>query len=61
VWGIGLLAEAILRIPIVYLLSIDIGYLVSELMLVAAFALLIGWTVWYMRHLGRARTVSKLP
>jgi len=53
VWGIGLLAEAILRIPVVYLLPIDIGYLLSELMLIAAFVLLIGWTVWYMRHLAR--------
>lgn len=52
VWGAGLLAEAILRIPVVYLLPIDAGYLISELMLVAAFALLIGWTIWYMRKLG---------
>jgi len=52
VWGIGLLAEAILRIPVVYLLPIDAGYLISELMLVAAFALLIGWTIWYVRKLG---------
>jgi hypothetical protein len=52
VWGGGLLTEAILRIPVVYLLPIDAGYLISELMLVAAFALLIGWTIWYMRKLG---------
>ncbi|MGI5127077.1 VC0807 family protein [Pseudonocardia sp. CA-107938] len=52
VWGTGLLAEAILRIPVVYLLPIDIGYLISELMLVGAFVLLIGWTVWYVRRLG---------
>jgi hypothetical protein len=51
VWGVGLLAEAILRIPVVYLLSIDIGYLISELMLVAAFVLLTGWTIWYLRKL----------
>jgi hypothetical protein len=52
VWGVGLLAEAILRIPVVYLLPIDVGYLISELMLVVAFALLIGWTIWYVRKLG---------
>jgi len=27
-------------------------YLISELMLVAAFVLLIGWTMWYVRKLG---------
>jgi len=53
VWGIGLLAEAILRIPVVYLLPIDIGYGVSEAMLVVAFVVLGGWNVWYMRRVRR--------
>jgi hypothetical protein len=50
VWGVGLLAEALLRLPIVYLLPIDIGYGLSEALFVAAFVILIGWTAWYMRR-----------
>jgi hypothetical protein len=50
VWGVGLLAEALLRLPLVYLLPIDIGYGASEALFVAAFVVLIGWTVWYMRR-----------
>jgi hypothetical protein len=50
VWGFGLLAEAIIRIPIVYLLPIDVGYGISEALFVAAFVLLGGWTFWYLRR-----------
>lgn len=38
----------------VYLLPIDIGYGVSEGMLVLAFVLLTGWTVARMRRVARA-------
>lgn len=54
VWGIGMLVEAIARIPVVYLLPIDVGYGISEGMLVLAFVLLTGWTIAYMRRLRRA-------
>jgi hypothetical protein len=54
VWGLGLLAEAIIRIPIVYLLPIDIGYGLSEALFVLAFVLLGGWTFWYQRHVETA-------
>jgi hypothetical protein len=50
VWGVGLLAEALLRLPLVFLLPIDIGYGASEALFVATFVLLIGWTAWYMRR-----------
>lgn len=50
VWGIGLIAEALLRLPLVYLLPIDVGYGLSEALLVAAFVLLGCWTVWYVRR-----------
>ncbi len=54
VWGVGLVLEAIARIPLVFLLPIDIGYGVSEGMLVLAFVLLTGWTVARMRRVARA-------
>ena len=41
-------------VPLVYLLPIDIGYGVSEGMLVLAFVLLTGWTVARMRRVARA-------
>ncbi|MFC4948573.1 VC0807 family protein [Pseudonocardia sp. GCM10023141] len=52
VWGIGLLAEALVRIPVVYLLPIDVAYGVTEVMFIAAFALLMVWNGWYMRRSG---------
>ncbi len=53
VWGAGLLAEALLRIPLVYLLPVDIGVGASEALLVATFAILIVWNGWYMRRAAR--------
>lgn len=50
VWGFGLLGEAIIRIPLVYLLPISIGFGVSEGMLIVTCALLVGWTLWYSKR-----------
>lgn len=50
VWGIGLLIEAALRVPLVFLLPIDVMVAVSQAMMIAAFALLIAWTSWYTRR-----------
>jgi hypothetical protein len=50
VWGIGLLLEAALRVPLVFLLPIDVMVAVSQAMMIAAFALLIAWTSWYVRR-----------
>jgi hypothetical protein len=52
VWGVGLLAEALLRIPLVYLLPIDVGVGASEALLVLTFAVLIVWNGWYLRRAG---------
>ncbi|WP_019856433.1 VC0807 family protein [Actinopolyspora mortivallis] len=55
VWGIGLLAEALLRIPLVYLLTVDVMVAVSEAMLVGTLVGLVGWNGWYIR-----RTIHRL-
>ena len=53
VWGVGLLMEAALRVPLVYLLPVRVMVGVSASMMIVAYAALIGWTGWYLR---RART-----
>lgn len=55
VWGIGLLVEALLRIPLVYLLSVDVVVGLSAVMMVGTLVGLIGWNGWYIR-----RTVHRL-
>lgn len=50
VWGVGLLVEAALRVPLVFLLPISVMVAVSQVMMIAAFALLIAWTSWYSRR-----------
>ena len=50
VWGIGLLVEATLRVPLIYLLPVSVMVAVSQAMMIAAFVLLIAWTSWYSRR-----------
>jgi hypothetical protein len=50
VWGVGLLLEAALRVPLVFLLPVSVMVAVSQVMMIAAFALLIAWTSWYSRR-----------
>ena len=45
VWGVGLLVEAALRVPLVFLLPISVMVAVWQVMMIAAFALLIAWNV----------------
>ena len=47
VWGFGLLFEALLRIPLVFLLPTEIMVTVSTVMIIVAFVLLAVWTKWY--------------
>ncbi|WP_163508585.1 VC0807 family protein [Fodinicola acaciae] len=53
VWGVGLLFEAVVRIPLVFLLPIDVMAGVGGLMFVAVMVLLSVWNVWYVRRLQR--------
>lgn len=47
VWGVGLLLEAIVRIPLIYLLPIDVMVGVSTAMMVTVIVGLSIWNVWY--------------
>ncbi|MCD2195872.1 hypothetical protein LQ327_21095 [Actinomycetospora endophytica] len=59
VWGLGLLAEASLRVMLIYLLPITIMVVISAGLMVTTFGLLIGWTVWDIkRQQVHARTHS---
>jgi hypothetical protein len=58
VWGGGLLAEAIVRVPLVYLLPVEIGVGVSEGLFVATFACLMAWNGWYMIRMRRAASTE---
>ncbi|MEJ2862762.1 VC0807 family protein [Actinomycetospora flava] len=52
VWGIGLLLEATLRIPLIYLLPIDVMVGLSTAMMVATIVGLSAWNAWYGRRGG---------
>jgi hypothetical protein len=58
VWGGGLLAEALVRIVLVYSLPIDVMVGLSTALTVVTFAALIGWTGRYVA--GHARTEAAL-
>ncbi len=53
VWGVVLLAEAAIRVPLVYLLPIDVMVGVSTAMMVAVFA---GLIIWNARWVARAQS-----
>ena len=50
VWGVVLLVEAVVRVPLVYLLPVSVMVGVGEAMSVAAFAGLITWNIWYVKR-----------
>ena len=54
-WGVGLLVEAAVRIPLIYVLPIDIMAGLSTALQLVAFTLLITWNVRYGRRM-RARS-----
>ncbi|MFD1537863.1 VC0807 family protein [Nonomuraea guangzhouensis] len=55
VWGVGLLAEAVIRIPLIYRLPLDVMTGLSTVLQLATFALLIGWSLLYrQRRMARA-------
>ena len=54
VWGAGLLAEAVLRIPLAYLLPLDVAVGASNLLMGAAYTALITWTIHYGKRSARA-------
>ncbi|MFD8820634.1 VC0807 family protein, partial [Streptomyces sp. NPDC059627] len=50
VWGVSLLVDASLRIAAIYLLPIGIASDVSQVLMIAVFTLLFGWTVLSARR-----------
>ena len=56
VWGVGLLAEAVLRVPLVYLVPVDVMVGLSTAMLVAVLVGLSVWTVRWAARAGRSTT-----
>lgn len=46
-WGCGLLVEALVRIPLVFMLPIDVMAGLSSVLSILTMVSLAGWTVWY--------------
>lgn len=59
VWGAGLLGEALVRVPLVYLLPVEVMVGLSTVLAVTAFAALIGWNVWYVKRARRRMTAAE--
>jgi len=49
-WGVGLLAESVIRLPLVYLLPVDVAAGLSPVLLIGTIALLSWWSAWYGRR-----------
>lgn len=61
IWGFGLLLEAAVRVPLVYLLPLPVMVGLSTVMMVTAFAVLITVNLWYIRRArARAGTGARL-
>ncbi|MGI5199042.1 VC0807 family protein [Streptomyces sp. CA-288835] len=68
-WGVGLLLEAVLRVPLVYLLPADVMTGLSLALLLTVIGLLSAWTAWYANRVqtryahadGRHPTTTQRP
>ena len=61
VWGVGLLLEAIVRIPLVYALPIDTMVGLSEALLWGTLATLMAWNLFYTRTVWRDLNSEERP
>jgi hypothetical protein len=59
VWGMGLLGEALVRVPVVYLLPIDVAVAVSTALFIGTFAGLITWNAWYVARARRRMAAAE--
>ena len=50
VWGAGLLFEALIRVPLVFLLPISVMVALSEVLTIATLGGLMAWNIWYIRR-----------
>jgi hypothetical protein len=50
VWGVGLILEALIKVPLVFLLPISVMVALGEVMTIAAIAGLLAWNIWYVKR-----------
>jgi hypothetical protein len=55
VWGVGLIVESLVRIPLVYLLPVDVSVGATEALWIVTFVGLMGWNGWYVRRAQKRR------
>jgi hypothetical protein len=60
-WGLGMLAAAALRLPIVYLLPLDVAVAAAAIPGVIVMSALAIWTVIVLSRMSRSVTVSSAP
>lgn len=53
VWGVGLIVESLVRVPLIYTLPVDVMVGLSTALMVTAFVLLGIWNGWYTARLRR--------
>jgi hypothetical protein len=58
VWGIGLLLESILRVPLVYLLPADLMAGLSVVLLLVVIGVLSAWTTWFVNHVQTRHAIT---
>lgn len=61
VWAFGMLAEAVVRVGLIYLLPVDAMVGVSNLLVIATIGGLIAWTRWYRLRAQRRAAWSAMP
>ena len=50
VWGVGLVLEALVRVPLVFLLPIDVMVGLGEAMTIVVIGGLLTWNIWYVKR-----------
>jgi hypothetical protein len=50
VWGVAFLAEAIVRVPLVFALPVSVSVVISDVLPFVVIAGLVGWTVFYAKR-----------
>jgi hypothetical protein len=57
-WGVGLLVEAVVRVPLVFLVPVEIMVGLSTAMWIVTVVLLIGWQRWYIARVQRREAAA---
>lgn len=61
VWGFGLLTEALIRVPLIYLLPVTVMVGLSSAIAVTTLGLLVAFTFGYIRRVRRRAATDPLP